>query len=75
MISRPDELYELYHELLAQLRENKQYRAAATIAMDNLKNHEEAVELFCEGREWKDALLIAHNTHRLDLIGKLLLYQ
>ncbi|XP_057324154.1 putative elongator complex protein 1 [Microplitis mediator] len=64
----PGELNVLYGDLVTQLRDDKRYRDAADISLTYLEHIEEAVSLLCEGKEWRDALRIAHTHKRLDLI-------
>ncbi|CAG5101165.1 Similar to Elp1: Elongator complex protein 1 (Mus musculus) [Cotesia congregata] len=64
----PGELNVLYQDLVTQLREDKRFREAAEICLTYLNHVEEAVSLLSEGKEWRDALRIAHSFKRLDLI-------
>ncbi|KAK0173969.1 hypothetical protein PV328_007099 [Microctonus aethiopoides] len=68
MNMKPAELNELYRDLVTQMREDRRYRDAAEISSTYLEESEEAVSLLCEGKEWRDALRIAHTSKRLDLI-------
>lgn len=62
-------MQELYEELVSYLNQEKRYKDAAEILVTYLKQHEDAVSVLCEGKEWRDAMRIAHSIKRLDLIG------
>ncbi|KAK2583885.1 hypothetical protein KPH14_001159 [Odynerus spinipes] len=64
----PVELRVLYNELQTRLYEDKRYCEASQILIFYLNDPEEAVKALCEGKCWKDAIRIATNVHRLDLI-------
>ncbi|CAK9811741.1 Elongator complex protein 1 [Anthophora plagiata] len=58
----------LYKDLVVRLKSDKRYEEAADILINYLKNVEEAIVSLCNGKRWKDAVRIAHDTENLDLI-------
>ena len=68
-IFRPRDMQEVYEELVSHLSQERRYRDAAEILVTYLKQHEDALSVLCEGKEWRDAMRIAHSIKRLDLIG------
>ncbi|XP_053985315.1 elongator complex protein 1 [Hylaeus volcanicus] len=64
----PIEKRTLYKELVECLKNDKRYEEAAYISANYLQNTEEAMVCLCNGKRWKDAIRIAHDAERLDLI-------
>ncbi|XP_076170382.1 elongator complex protein 1 isoform X1 [Ptiloglossa arizonensis] len=58
----------LYKELIERLQNDKRYEEAAYILINYLHNIEDAVVSLCNGKLWKDAVRIAHDKERLNLI-------
>lgn len=59
----------LYKDLVKRLKADKKFEEAAHILIKYLQETEEAVISLCSGKHWKDAVRIAHENERLDLIG------
>ncbi|XP_043471428.1 putative elongator complex protein 1 [Leptopilina heterotoma] len=62
------EAYEIYEDLVNQLRENKKYKEAAEVLMQHLNKSEDAVAVLCEGKVWRDAWKETYCMKRMDLI-------
>ncbi|CAL7938888.1 unnamed protein product [Xylocopa violacea] len=58
----------IYKDLIERLKSDKKYEEAAHIAMNYLKDTEETIISLCNGKRWKDAVRIAHDTKNLDLV-------
>ncbi|XP_076644239.1 elongator complex protein 1 isoform X1 [Halictus rubicundus] len=58
----------LYKELSDRLKSDKRYEEAANICINYLEDEEETAVCLCNGKRWKDAVRIAHDRERLDLI-------
>lgn len=58
----------IYHDLVKRLETDKQYKEAAYILMNYLGDTTEAIISLCNGRQWKDALRIAHDANNLEFI-------
>lgn len=61
----------IYHDLVKSLETNKKYEEAAYILMNYLGDTREAIVFLCNGKQWKDALRIAHDTNNLEFIGRI----
>lgn len=61
----------IYHDLVKRLETDKKYEEAAYILMNYLENTTEAIISLCNGKQWKDALRIAHDTNNLEFIGRI----
>ncbi|KOC68440.1 Elongator complex protein 1 [Habropoda laboriosa] len=62
------EKYLLYEDITKRLKSDKRYEEAAQVLRYYLKNVEEAIISLCNGKHWKHAIRIAHDTKNLDLI-------
>lgn len=60
----------IYQDLVERLKTNKKYEEAAHILMNYFRDAKEAIISLCNGKQWKDAVRIAHDTKNLDLIGR-----
>ncbi|XP_076376507.1 elongator complex protein 1 isoform X1 [Megalopta genalis] len=58
----------LYKELADRLKSDRRYEEAAHIFINYLEDEEETIVSLCNGKQWKDAVRIAHDKERLDLI-------
>ncbi|OAD52932.1 Elongator complex protein 1 [Eufriesea mexicana] len=58
----------LYKDLAERLNTDKKYEEAAHILMTYLKDAEEAIVSLCNGKQWKNAVRIAHDTENFNLI-------
>ncbi|XP_076625115.1 elongator complex protein 1 [Colletes latitarsis] len=63
-----EEKHALYKDLIERLKNDKRYEEAACISMNYLQNTDEALVSLCNGKRWKDAVRIAHDTGCLELI-------
>lgn len=64
----PTESSALYEELKTRLCQDKRYLEAAQISTLYIKDFEKVITTLCEGKYWKDALRIATDVNRPDLI-------
>ncbi|XP_043500282.1 putative elongator complex protein 1 isoform X1 [Polistes fuscatus] len=64
----PTESSALYEELKTRLCQDKRYLEAAQISALYIKDFEQVITTLCEGKYWKDALRIATDVNRSDLI-------
>ncbi|XP_033204247.2 elongator complex protein 1 [Bombus vancouverensis nearcticus] len=62
------EKHVIYQDLVERLKTNKKYEEAAHILMNYFRDAKEAIISLCNGKQWKDAVRIAHDTKNLDLI-------
>ncbi|KZC12649.1 Elongator complex protein 1 [Dufourea novaeangliae] len=62
------EKHALYKDLANRLKNDKRYEEAADILINYLEDVEEAVIALCSGKQWKDAVRIAHDKESLNLI-------
>ncbi|KOX68903.1 Elongator complex protein 1 [Melipona quadrifasciata] len=58
----------IYHDLVKRLETDKQYEEAAYILINYLGDTTEAIISLCNGKQWKDALRIAHDANNLEFI-------
>ncbi|XP_046749478.1 putative elongator complex protein 1 [Diprion similis] len=58
----------LYQDLVKQLKDTRKYADAATILMHYLHEPEDTVATLCEGKLWHEALRIAYQVERLDIV-------
>lgn len=63
----------IYQDLVERLKTDKKYEEAAHILMNYFRDMKEAIISLCNGKRWKDAVRIAHDTKNLDLIGRFIL--
>ncbi|XP_012256785.2 putative elongator complex protein 1 [Athalia rosae] len=68
MKSSVAELHNLCEVLVAKLKEGRRYAEAAIILTQELCNFEDGIATLCEGKLWQDALRVAYQVDRLDII-------
>lgn len=64
-----DDLTLFYKELAHDLRERRQFKDAATVFAEYLRDHEERVVSLCMGRVWGEALRVI-NSHNLTSLAE-----
>ncbi|CAO3599964.1 unnamed protein product [Absidia cylindrospora] len=63
-----DEIQALAYQIIGYLKEKRRFQEAATVAIDYIKDIEEAVDCLLKGSLWQEASRLSHTYDRSDLI-------